>query len=485
MHPAWFVSSGRRERSPETQAQDDSFPSPHNHIEDRLPSYNDLYSSEPDQPPAGGHNWTGDSANDLPVEVEGGGLDFSLWEKEDPEGEAYLAAVSSTSREFDDMQAGEEEGENRQDGEEGQGQGHSESSATGRLVDLGIDDGDTQYPLALPQNQNPNSQYLDYPSSLTAFPPLTPSRPFEPNHQYGPAQAEHGQYHSATQYDPNSNLEDDMSSYPPVGETSKRKYDDENDGDMYSDIDAGPSDPARAVSKRQRMDQSPSDEQQSIPSPDRQQHREEEEWRCDVLSIPTSTPDAHTDTDDIRRNVGDSMNTSDTSSNGAGQTSDEPYNPVNEGHEGHDGHEWPSDGITIVNDPNTYFDEHEEEQVNDPGTSQHTSDDAMINNEIPDPAVREVMDNHAADSQQALDDSMVTDSNTNFDGQQVVDHMPQPVINPNGPVLESQEEVEIASEPQSLESAAPLPEQDNLETIQSRKRPAQEVRSSANVRISS
>ena len=79
MHPAWFASSGRGDQSPETQVQDDSFPSSIHPNEDRLPTYNDLYNLG--RPSAGIQNCTGDPGYDVPI--EGGGLDFSLWERDD------------------------------------------------------------------------------------------------------------------------------------------------------------------------------------------------------------------------------------------------------------------------------------------------------------------------------------------------------------------------------------------------------------------
>lgn len=494
MHPAWFASSGRGDQSPETQIQDDSFPSSIHRNEDRLPTYNDLYNDG--QPSAGVQNWTGDPGYDVPI--EGGGLDFSFWERDDPERDACLAAVSSTSRESDELSEGDRG--NMQD--VGEGKDRSEGSGgTGRLVDLGFDDGSTQYPLPplLPQNHNPNTQYLDYPSSLSSFPPLTPSRPAESYHQHLPAtQAKSNNDNPAIQFDPISTTEDDMSSYPSVSETSKRKYDDEDEVGMY-DTRPGPS--TQAVWKRQRMDKAPSDEEGGLSI------RQEDQWQGEESSIPISTSEAHTD--ESRETDGNPMETSDTSNN-AERRRNESYIIGNEGQE------WPSDGITVVNDPNIDWEDHDQDDAaqtsqrplrhptvdqsqidwqdqerpgieRDLEASRPLSDDAMVHISEVYSSEREVRSQPSGDdmannpnlySQIQQVEEVVQNSQQSdeiMESQQIPNQTPQSPIGSQTPVLGTQEEVEMTSEPQSLDSIASPTMPNTSQTLQSRKRPAEEV----------
>jgi len=493
MHPAWFASSGRGDQSPETQIQDDSFPSSPHPNEDRLPKYNDLFNLG--QTSAGVQNWTGDPGYDVPIER--GGLDFSFLERDDPEKDACLAAVSSTSRESDELSEGDRG--NMQDG--GEGKNRSEGSGgTGRLVDLGFDDGNTQYPLPppLPHNRNPNSQYLDYPSSLSSFPPLTPSRPSESYHYQPATQAECNNDNLATRLDQLASMEDDLSSYPSVSDNSKRKHDENEDDNMY-DIGPGPS--TQAVWKRQRMGEAPSDEEGG------HQIREEDEWQSEESSIPISASEAHTD--ESRETDGNPMNTSDSSYN-AEQRRDESYIIGNEGQE------WPSDGVTVVNDPNIDWEDHdlddavqtEQQSLNHPTVDQSRMQwqqreqeaveshveafqsspiDAMVHVLEVDSSEREAGSQQSGDdmannpnlySQIQQVEEVVQNSQQSDEimvSQQSPNQMPQSPIEFQAPVLGTQEEVEMTSEPQSLDSIAPPLGQDTSQTIQSRKRPAEEV----------
>jgi len=289
-----------------------------------------------------------------------------------------------------------------------------------------------------------------------------------------------------------------MSSYPSVSETSKRKYDDEDEVDMY-DIGPGPS--TQAVWKRQRMDRSPSDEEGGLSI------RQEDEWQGEESSIPISFSEAHTD--EFRETDGNPMETSDTSDN-AEQRRDEPYIIGNEGQE------WPSDGITVVNDPNIDWEDHDQDDAEQ--TSQQSldlptitvshidwqdqgrpvvgrqleaalplSDDAMVYVSEVDSSEREasspqdgdgLANNSVPYSQTQPVEEVVQSSQQSdeiMESQQIPDQMPQPPIGSQAPVMQTQEEVEMTSEPQSLDSIASPSVPNTSQTIQSRKRPAEEV----------
>jgi len=289
-----------------------------------------------------------------------------------------------------------------------------------------------------------------------------------------------------------------MSSYLSVSETSKRKYDDEEEVDMY-DIGLGPS--TQAVWKRQRMGEAPSDEEGG------HQIRQEDEWQTEESSIPISTSEAHTD--ELRETDGNPMETSDTSSN-AEQRRDESYIT------GDEGQEWPSDGITVVNDPNIDWEDHDQDDAEQ--TSQQSldhptitvshidwqdqerpvvgrqleatlplSDDAMVYVSEVDSSERQASSPQAGDG---LTDSSVLYSQTQpveevvqnsqqsdeiMESQQIPNQMPQSPIGFQAPVLRTQEEVEMTFEPQSLDSVASPSRPNTSQTIQSRKRPAEEV----------
>ena len=99
MFPEWFLDCSSRPRSHDNQARED-YPSSSRRYRDesdcRLPSYNELYELENPGQSSRQYGWIVDGASSQYPLV--GGLNFSAWERNDPEGDACFAAVSSSSR---------------------------------------------------------------------------------------------------------------------------------------------------------------------------------------------------------------------------------------------------------------------------------------------------------------------------------------------------------------------------------------------------
>jgi hypothetical protein len=285
MFPAWFFDCSQRDRSPDTQVIDDNstptgrFRDDTGRIrddirqsrEDTLPSYNDLYQLDiPGQYNPGQSSTstarqysTDGPATGYPLV---GGLDFSGWERNDPEGDACFAAVSSASRGSEDMEGGTQS----HDGEEGGNLGErspERSIESDQLVDLD----NPNVPHRFPPTHRP-----DYPG-YSSYPPLDPSRPLpKPKSPY---QAECDQKLTDSMGSYDADLESSLDSNNGIG--SKRKYEDHEDDYMTNEgAFAGPSTQTGFKRGRFRFLSSSEDECDEKPA---RQH-----LIYDGLTVPTS-----------------------------------------------------------------------------------------------------------------------------------------------------------------------------------------------------
>jgi hypothetical protein len=246
MFPAWFFDCSQRDRSPDTQVIDDNstptgrFRDDTGRIrddirqsrEDTLPSYSDLYQLDiPGQYNPGQSSTstvrqysTDGPATGYPLV---GGLDFSGWENNDPEGDACFAAVSSASRGSEYMEGGTRS----HDGEEGgnlEERSPDRSVESDQLVDL---DNPT------PPNRFPPTHRPDYPG-YSSYPPLYPSRFL--SKPRSPYQGELDQNPDESMGSYNEDFESSPDSNNGIG--SKRKYDDaEEEYENNGKGTAGPS----------------------------------------------------------------------------------------------------------------------------------------------------------------------------------------------------------------------------------------------------
>jgi hypothetical protein len=245
MFPAWFFDCSQRDRSPDTQVIDDNstptgrFRDDTGRIrddirqsrEDTLPSYNDLYQLDiPGQYNPGQSSTstarqysTDGPATGYPLV---GGLDFSGWENNDPEGDACFAAVSSASRRSEDMEGGR----HHHDGEEG---GNVEERSLDRSVesDQLVDLDTPNVPHRFPPTHRP-----DYPGH-SSYPPLSPSRFLSKSKS--PYRGEPDQNPDESMGSYNEDFESSLDSNNEIG--SKRKYDDAEEEYESNGGTAGPS----------------------------------------------------------------------------------------------------------------------------------------------------------------------------------------------------------------------------------------------------
>jgi hypothetical protein len=304
MFPAWFFDCSQRDRSPDTQVIDDNstptgrFRDDTGRIrddirrfrEDTLPSYNDLYQL--DIPGQYNHGQSSTStarqcSTDSPATGYPlvGGLDFSGWENNDPEGDACFAAVSSASRDSDDMEGGRSDrGQEEELSEERRSERSGESD---QLVDL---DNPT------PPNRFPPTHRPDYPG-YSSYPPLTPSRPLN-SASKSPYEGEYDQASNNSMGLYNADLESSLDSINGTG-TSKRKYDDvEEEYQTNEGESAGPSTQLEWKRPRMRL-YSSTPENEYDESPTHPYSRNDgppvptsmefgEEWPGDSLTADTS-----------------------------------------------------------------------------------------------------------------------------------------------------------------------------------------------------
>lgn len=256
MFPAWFFDCSQRDRSPDTQVIDDNstptgrFRDDTGRIrddirqsrEDTLPSYNDLYQLDtPGQYNPGQSSTstarqysTDGPATGYPLV---GGLDFSGWENNDPEGDACFAAVSSASRGSEYMEGGTQS----HDGEEG---GNVEERSPERFVES---DQLVDLDNPTPPNRFPPTHRPDYPG-YSSYPPLNSSRPL--SKAKSPYEGEYDQKSNESMGSYNADFESSLDSNSGVG--SKRKYDDaEEEYESHGEVTAGPS--TQLEWKRPRM----------------------------------------------------------------------------------------------------------------------------------------------------------------------------------------------------------------------------------------
>jgi hypothetical protein len=272
MFPAWFFDCSQRHRSPDTQVIDDNstptgrFRDDTGRIrddmrqsrEDTLPSYNDLYQLDiPGQYNPGQSSTstarqysTDGLATGYPLV---GGLDFSGWENNDPEGDACFAAVSSASRGSEYMEGGTRS----HDGEEG---GNLEERSPDRSVesDQLVDLDTSNVPNRFPPTHRP-----DYPGR-SSYPPLYPSRFL--SKPKSPYQGEHDQHPDESMGSYNEDFESTLDSNNEIG--SKRKYDDaEEEYESHGEFTAGPSTQLECKRPRMRLYSStPEDEYDESPT---------------------------------------------------------------------------------------------------------------------------------------------------------------------------------------------------------------------------
>jgi len=286
MFPEWFFDCSSRERSLDNQARDD-YPSSSGRYRDesdcRLPSYNELYELENPGQSSKQYRWIVDGASSQYPLV--GGLNFSAWERNDPEGDVCFAAVSSSSRQtgvivgrqsHDEYQEGDTQYMERDELSD-----RSEKFAP--LIDL--DDGEISH--RHPPTHQPDE--FGGPSSSSTLTPLSNCQ----GHSQSPAeddQASDGRSASMVVYD--------TGRAPPLSEpddqTTKRKFDD-GDNDSFESLSGNSILPHW---KRPRMGL-PSLTRNDDMLYDDSQHNDDnipdlvdsgEEWQGDSLTMDHSDP---------------------------------------------------------------------------------------------------------------------------------------------------------------------------------------------------
>ena len=226
MFPTWFFDCSQRDRSPDTRVSDDNSTRTGRSRDEILPSYNDLYQL--DVPGQSSTSAARQYSTDSPATGHPlvGGLDFSRWENNDPEGDACFAAVSSASRGSEDMEGGRSDrGQEAELSEERSSDRFVESD---QLIDL-------DHPIA--PNRFPPTHRPDYPD-YSSYPPLTPSR--LPSKPKSPYQGKLDQNPDESMGSYMADFESSLDSNNGIG--SKRKYDDDEDDYVTNEgAFAGPS----------------------------------------------------------------------------------------------------------------------------------------------------------------------------------------------------------------------------------------------------
>jgi hypothetical protein len=225
MFPAWFSDCSQRERSPDTQVIDDTG----RFGNDILPSYNDLYQLDnPAQSTSTARQYTTSGpATGYPLV---GGLDFSAWENYDPEGDACFAAVSSASRDPEEMGQGVNDHDHDQEGRVSEERRSDKSGESDQLVDL-----DNH----ISPNRFPPTHRPDYPGH-SSYLPLILSRPLRPSSPY---EEKYDEISNGSMGSCKADLESSLDSNNGIGiGTSKRKYSDVEEEYLTNErASAGPS----------------------------------------------------------------------------------------------------------------------------------------------------------------------------------------------------------------------------------------------------
>ena len=284
MFPTWFFDCSQRDRSPDTQVSDEHSTRTGPFTDDILPSYNELFQLDiPGQSSTSAERQysTDSPANGYPLV---GGLDFSRWANNDPEGDACFAAVFSASRGSEDMEGG------RSDhvGDEG---GDLEERSPDRSVEFDqlVDLDTPNVPHRFPPTHRP-----DYPG-LSSFSPLTPFRPL--SKPKSPNQGDLVQRSNESMGSYNPDFESSLDSYNGTG-TSKRKYDDvEEEYETNEGAAAGPTSQLEWKRPRVRLYSStPEDEYEESPTHPYSRNDGPveptsmeigEEWQGDSLTVDT------------------------------------------------------------------------------------------------------------------------------------------------------------------------------------------------------